>query len=270
MMNVCSAKPKVSPAASSFEKPSCASERDAHPARDEHEEEQEHGRRADQAELLRDRRVDEVGLQLRDQRRPVDRLERPLADPGAAVAAVRDRVEALDELVRVAVLAVLELAVDRAVDLARRSTAGATRSRAAGRGRACRRGASSRRRRAPSPARTYESAAGRDVEHREEDPEVEERRAEVARLDEHEHRARPRSRAAGRSPSAVPARAPRACRGDSPARKMTRKIFAISPGWNCSGPMWTQSLHAVDPLPRGRGTDGSISSTIAETPKTYL
>ena len=49
---------------------------------------------------------------------------------------------------------------------------------------------------------------------------------------------------------------------------MTRKIFAISPGWNRSGPISTQSL---TPLTRSKpGTDGSIRSTIAETPKTYL
>ena len=48
MMNVCSAKPKPRPAASSFEKPSCAIERHAHPARDEREVEEEHRGRADQ------------------------------------------------------------------------------------------------------------------------------------------------------------------------------------------------------------------------------
>ena len=43
-------------------------QRDPHPARDEeHVDEQQRGR-ADEAELLRDRGVDEVGVQVRDQR----------------------------------------------------------------------------------------------------------------------------------------------------------------------------------------------------------
>ena len=68
MMNVCSAKPNVSPAASSFEKPSSARERDAHPARDEeHEDEQQRGR-ADEPELLGDRGVDEVRVEEGDDR----------------------------------------------------------------------------------------------------------------------------------------------------------------------------------------------------------
>ena len=108
MMNVCSAKPNVSPAARSFENPSWAMSATRIPRATTREEEEEHGGGADQPELLGDRGVDEVGLEVRDQRRPVDRLERPAADARAAVAAVRDRVEALDELVRVAVLPVLE------------------------------------------------------------------------------------------------------------------------------------------------------------------
>ena len=53
---------------------------DAHPARRARGRE-EHRGRADQPELLRDRRVDEVGLEVRDQPRPVDGVERPVADP---------------------------------------------------------------------------------------------------------------------------------------------------------------------------------------------
>ena len=69
MMNVCSARPNERPAASSFEKPSCADQGDAHSARDEHHEHEHETRRADQPSLLGDRRVDEVRVDLRDQRR---------------------------------------------------------------------------------------------------------------------------------------------------------------------------------------------------------
>ncbi len=105
MMNVCSAKPNVRPAASSFENPSWRLERDAHAAGDEDHEHEQQRRGAEQAELLRDRGEDEVGVQVRDQRRAVDGGERPLAEPGSSEAAVRDRVQALHELVRRAVLA---------------------------------------------------------------------------------------------------------------------------------------------------------------------
>ena len=63
----------------------------------------------------------------------------------------------------------------------------------------------------------------------------------------------------------------RPCASDSrfsrryPARKRTRKIFAISPGWNCNGPI---SIHSLTPLMRtpSPGTEGSISRTTADTP----
>src|SRR6185503_11960964 len=41
------------------------------------------------------------------------------------------------------------------------------------------------------PGQDVADPRGRDVEHREEDPEVEERRPEVVRLDENEHRSAP-------------------------------------------------------------------------------
>ena len=67
MMNACSAKAKVRPAASSFEKPSCASSEIRKPRSDEdHVDEQDAGG-ADQPELLRERGVDEVGVHVRDQ-----------------------------------------------------------------------------------------------------------------------------------------------------------------------------------------------------------
>ena len=52
---------------------------------------------------------------------------------------------------------------------------------------------------------------------------------------------RPRSGAAGRGPSAGPARAPRASRAGTRRGRRSAKIFASSPGWNSSGPTCTQS-----------------------------
>ena len=52
---------------------------------DEGEEQEEHGGRPDQPELLGDRGVDEVGLQVGDQLRALDRLEGPVTDAGAAL-----------------------------------------------------------------------------------------------------------------------------------------------------------------------------------------
>ena len=166
-------------------------QRDAHAADDEDHEDEEQRGRADQAELLRDRGEDEVGAEVRDELRAVDRGERALTEPGSPEAAVRDRVEALDELVRGAVLPVLELPVERAVHALvgprvqpdRDAILDVVDARCRG------------RRRPPtnraSPAATNSARAGRDVEHREEDPEVEERAAEVVRLDDHEHRRAP-------------------------------------------------------------------------------
>ena len=142
-------------------------------------------------ELLRDRGEDEVGAQVGDElacrRRDVNV---PCAEPGSAEAAVRDRVQALDELVRRAVLAELELSVERAVDAAVRPRMQPDRhavldvlERVVER----RRAADEER----EPGDDVERAAGRDVEHREEDPEVQERAAEVVRLDDDEHRRAP-------------------------------------------------------------------------------
>ena len=73
MMNTWSANAKVSPTAASFEKPSCAMQRDPEAARDEEHVDEQQRRRADQPELLGQRRVDEVGVQVRDQLVPVGR-----------------------------------------------------------------------------------------------------------------------------------------------------------------------------------------------------
>ena len=112
-----------------------------------------------------------------------------------------DRVERLDGLV--------------AGSRARRPTGRASSRPAPGRGRSSRTRPRRRRRRARARARRRATRPVADVEHREEDPEVEERAAEVVRLDEDEHRRAPDQRAAGRSPSAGPGRAPRASRAGS-------------------------------------------------------
>ena len=121
---------------------------------------------------------------------PVGRRERALAEAGAAEAAVRDRVERLDDLVALAVLPQREPAGQRAEDLVvvhglepDRDPLVDVRDLAVGDAAA---GDEE-----PEPDRDEREARGRDVEHREEDPEVEERRAEVVRGDEDEHRRAP-------------------------------------------------------------------------------
>jgi hypothetical protein len=80
-------------------------ERDLHAARDEDHEDEEQRGDADQAELLGEGRVDEVGVELRDQLLARRVRERALAEAGPAEAAVCDRVERVDELVALALLA---------------------------------------------------------------------------------------------------------------------------------------------------------------------
>ena len=101
MMKAWIASVAVSPAARSFEKPSSASMRDLEAAVDEEEVEEDDRRRAGEAELLRDRGVDEVRLEEGDVRVAVGRQEHAAAEPLAEEAAARDRVDRLDELVRV-------------------------------------------------------------------------------------------------------------------------------------------------------------------------
>src|SRR5205823_6938951 len=88
--------------------------------RDEEHVDEEEGGRADQPQLLRDGGVDEVGVEVRDQRVPARRLEGAAAESRAAEVPVPDRVERLHELVALAVLSKRWLAADRAVDLVRR------------------------------------------------------------------------------------------------------------------------------------------------------
>ena len=117
-------------------------------------------------------------------------LNDALAEPGAAVAAVRDRVERLDELVALAVLPERLRPGQRAVHGVRRPRMQPDRDalpdvrhllvRAVAAGDEER-----------DPDDDEREARRRDVEHREEDPVVEKRRAEVVRRDEHEHAAAP-------------------------------------------------------------------------------
>ena len=116
----------------------------------------------------------------------VGRREGALAEPGAAEAAVRDRVERLDELVALAVLSERHGARRRAEDRVGRPRMEPDHHALVdvadllvGQVAACReqRDAGDHER---QPRR-------RDVEQRQEDPEIEQRRAEVVRLDEDEH-----------------------------------------------------------------------------------
>ena len=84
MMNVWSAKAKVSPAASSFEKPSCGEHGDPEAAQDEDHVDEQHAGGADQPELLRERGVDEVGVHVGDQVGAAGGRERAAAEAGAA------------------------------------------------------------------------------------------------------------------------------------------------------------------------------------------
>ena len=81
MMKVCSAKPKLEPGGKQLREAVVRDQRDAHPARDEREVAEEHRGSADQPELLGDRRVDEVGLQIRDQLVPSTVSNVPLPIP---------------------------------------------------------------------------------------------------------------------------------------------------------------------------------------------
>ena len=199
MMNVWSAKPKVSPAASSFEKPSWASSAIRNPRRHEEHVEEQQRRGADQPELLRERRVDEVGVQEGIRSVPPVVANVPLPRPVPRSRRSRSSTSDCDDLVPV-VRAACARDRSRCDPLLDAPIAG---------------------RAAPAgdeehePARRRTRPSGGDVQHRQEDPVVEERAAQVVRLDEDEHRRAPDQRAAGRSPSAGPARAPRASRAGS-------------------------------------------------------
>ena len=69
IVNVCSANPNVRPGREQLREAVVDPERHLHPARDEHHEDEQQRGDADEAELLGERRVDEVGLHVGDQRR---------------------------------------------------------------------------------------------------------------------------------------------------------------------------------------------------------
>src|ERR1700694_32259 len=64
---------------------------------DEHVDQQDR-RRSDEAELLRERRIDEVGREIRNQVVSVRRREHALTEAFAGEAPIADRVERLDDL----------------------------------------------------------------------------------------------------------------------------------------------------------------------------
>ena len=107
---------------------------------------------------------------------PRRRGERPAAEPGPSEAAERDREQRLHELVR------LVVRVGPGVEPDRHAVLDA-RDHLVDEGRP---GEEERH-----PADDEDDARRRDVEHPEEDPEVEKPRAEVVRLHEHGHRAAP-------------------------------------------------------------------------------
>ena len=117
---------------------------------------------------------------------PVDRRERPFAETGARVAAVADRVERLDELVALAVLTQGHVPRERAIHLVLRPGVDPNRDAFL-----------HVRRHLPDPDRADDEQpdpggdvrdpSGRDVQHREEDPEVQKTAAEVTRLEQDEH-----------------------------------------------------------------------------------
>ena len=125
---------------------------------------------------MRERRVDEVRVQERDQLAAAGRRERPLAEAGAAEAAERDREQRLHELV--ALVACVRPRVEPDRDAVLHARHDLVDERGPGEEERAARGHEQQ------PAR-------RRVQHREEDAEVEEAGAEVVRLHEHGHRAAP-------------------------------------------------------------------------------
>src|SRR5581483_10304308 len=165
-------------------------ERDAEPAQHEdHVDEQERGH-ADEPELLRERGVDEVGAQVRDERVPLRGREQAGAETGARVAAVRDRVQGLDLLVARAVLPKRHLPVERAVHLVRRPRLDPVDDALPHVRRALVHGGGADEEEDDEDEDELQ-ARGRRVEDGEEDPVVEERATEVVGGEEHEHRAAP-------------------------------------------------------------------------------
>ena len=165
-------------------------ERDLHPARDEeHEHEQQCGGAAE-TELLRESGVDEVGVEVRDQLVAVRGRERPLAEAGPAEAAAGNRIERLHELIALAVLPQHERSRLRAEDLCLRPGCEPDRDPLVHMRNLLVRGRAADREE-HEPGCHVRQARSRDVEHRGEDPEIQECRTEVVGFDEYEHRPAP-------------------------------------------------------------------------------
>ena len=125
---------------------------------------------------MRERREDEVGVEVRDQLAAVRVRERAAPEARAAEAAAPDRVQRLHELVAGVVRVLPRVEPDgHAVLDARHDLVEAP-------------GAGDEER---QPGEGEERLAGGDVQHPEEDPEVEEPAAQVVRLDEDQHGAAP-------------------------------------------------------------------------------
>src|SRR5918999_706830 len=156
--------------------PVLGQKRDPEPARREEHVDEQKGRDPDQPELLRKRRVDEVGADVGDELVAVGVSERALAEAGPAEVSVGDRVDRLDRLVAAA------------VGIAPRVEPHAHPLRDAPDLRVHERRAAHEHR---HPGGDEPHLRGRHIEHREEDPEVEEPTAEVVREDENGHRSTP-------------------------------------------------------------------------------
>ena len=124
----------------------------------------------------------------------------------------------------------------------------------------------------PNATTRYDAALGRDVEHRGEHREEQQRRPEVLLADHHEDREAPREqqrpevlrvgeRAAGRCGGCRRASSSRLSTRYA-AKKTTSSTLAASPGWKFSGPMRTQRRAPLisRPMP------GSSGSSNAATP----
>ena len=142
-------------------------------AQAEHHEDEQEGGDAHEAQLLGERGEDEVRVEVRDVRHALGACERPPAQPGAAEAPVPDRIERLRGLIAGTVR--VGPGIEPRVDARRDPADGGVRERRA--------------------AREQQEAGGHEertprghVEHGQEDPEVEERAAEVVRLDDDQHR----------------------------------------------------------------------------------
>src|SRR5207245_2402056 len=137
--------------------------------------------RSDQPELLGERRVDEVRIEAWNDRLAVNRPERPLAEPGAGVLAVSNRVQRLHQLEALTVLAQVEMSGEGAVDLVRRPGVDPDRHALADM-RSDPPHADRADEEETQPGGDVRDARRGDVEHGKEDSEVEEAASEIPRL----------------------------------------------------------------------------------------